>query len=200
MQFPVADMDEGGDRAAQVQQRMQFDRRLGPSKSAQRNRFRHRSIVVESKAYTVASKSTAKGSLAYKRRALRINCCASARTYASRVVRWHRPRCCVGWPRETPCDRAVAARAQTIDGIAQTVPKGQLAESHAQELIPAGEPAKMFLTAEAIDASMENLWMNQTHQLGKDRPSGIHPPIVNPAQRGRSSIAPSSNRSHPSGL
>jgi len=46
---------------------------------------------------------------------------------------------------------------RSIDGIAQTVAKGQLSESHAQELIPAGEAAKMFLTAEAMDASMENL-------------------------------------------
>ena len=76
--------------------------------------------------------------------------------------------------------------------------KGQLAESHAQELIPAGEAAKMFLTAEAIDASIENLWMNQTHQLGEDRSTGIHPPMVNQTTLGGLRIVPSSNRSHPS--
>jgi hypothetical protein len=43
---------------------------------------------------------------------------------------------------------------------------------------------------------MENLWMNQTHQPGEDRSTGIHPPMINPATLVGLGIAPSSNRSH----
>jgi hypothetical protein len=45
---------------------------------------------------------------------------------------------------------------------------------------------------------MENLWVNQTHQLGEDRSIGIHPPMVNPTTLDGLHIVPSSNRSHPS--
>jgi hypothetical protein len=47
---------------------------------------------------------------------------------------------------------------------------------------------------------MKDLGMNQTHQLRKNRSAGIHPSIVRLGGLGRPPrIAPSSNRSHPSG-
>src|SRR5580658_888135 len=58
----VGDVDEGGDRSPQVEQRVQLHGRLGGAKRAQGNIDRHRSMVVASRAYTVLASSTPKSS------------------------------------------------------------------------------------------------------------------------------------------
>ncbi len=50
MQLAVADEDEGRDIAAQIQERVQLDRRFGQRNGAQGKTERHRSIVVASSA------------------------------------------------------------------------------------------------------------------------------------------------------
>jgi hypothetical protein len=57
--------------------------------------------------------------------------------------------------------KVIVGRLYCFDHVAQAVAKGQLAESHAQELVPAGKTAEAFLNVEVIDALMKNLGMNQ---------------------------------------
>ena len=61
----VADVDEGRDAAAQVEQRVQVDRSLVERKGAHGNADRHRSMVVVSSASTEFFRSTPNGSSAY---------------------------------------------------------------------------------------------------------------------------------------
>ena len=93
--------------------------------------------------------------------------------------------------------KTVAAGTQTIDRVAQAVAKGQLAESHAQELIPAGKAAETLLTVKAVDASMKDFQMNQAHQLSEDRAADVHSPIVHPGLPVPKIVSSSSNRTHP---
>ena len=60
--LPSEHVDEGGDRAAKIEQRVQLHGRLGQRNSADGNIDRHRSIVVALSAYTVSASSTPKSS------------------------------------------------------------------------------------------------------------------------------------------
>jgi len=73
VQLAIADMDEAGYGAPQIQQRMQLDGPFGPSKLGPTKQIQ---TQVDSRGVECvgrASRSTAKGSLVYKRRALRIS-------------------------------------------------------------------------------------------------------------------------------
>jgi len=59
----VGDVDEGGDRSPQIEQRVQLTAALVERNGAHGNIDRHRSMVVASRAYTVLASSTPKSSL-----------------------------------------------------------------------------------------------------------------------------------------
>jgi len=83
--LPVGDLDERGDVPPQIQQGVEFDGRLpfpepcpGKQGETQVDRRGVRSIVVELRAYTVCSNSTANGSFAYSALAVRMSTCAKS--------------------------------------------------------------------------------------------------------------------------
>ena len=73
MQFSFGNFNKSGDRATQIEQGVHLDGSLLGSKPAQGNTDKQRSMVVESKAYTVLSRSKPSDSLAYIGRAMWIS-------------------------------------------------------------------------------------------------------------------------------
>jgi hypothetical protein len=67
-------------------------------------------------------------------------------------------------------------RTQTSFDVAQALPVGQLGESHAQKLVPAGETLKFVVAIVALHAETKILRGKKVHQLREDRFAGIHTP------------------------
>jgi len=78
MHITARDTDERGNVAVQVQQGVHLDGRLAPAKLRHGNNDRQRSMVVESRAYRLCSRSTPIGSRACSGRAMPINTCAKS--------------------------------------------------------------------------------------------------------------------------
>jgi hypothetical protein len=71
-----------------------------------------------------------------------------------------------------------------------------LRKRHAQELIPATEPAKTMVTAIPLHAGIELMPRDEVHQLGKDQLAGSHAMLLfqeNP-EKGADSVEAFSNR------
>jgi hypothetical protein len=60
--------------------------------------------------------------------------------------------------------------------VPQALPVGELGESHAKELVPAGKALDLVVAAVPIDAFAKLLWRYKVHQLRKDCFPGIHMP------------------------
>jgi hypothetical protein len=86
--------------------------------------------------------------------------------------------------------------AQTGFHIAQTFAKSQLAKSHAQKLIPAGEAFDFVVSVVASDAAAKLLWVDQVGELGENDFSSVHPGSLAKSllDANRTKL---SNRSHP---
>jgi len=78
MHIPAGDADKCWNVAVQVQQGVHLDGGLAPTKLRHGNSDRHRSMVVESRAYRLCSRSTPIGSRAYSGRAMAIKTCAKS--------------------------------------------------------------------------------------------------------------------------
>ena len=88
-----------------------------------------------------------------------------------------------------------ARRTQTCFDIAKTFPIGQLSESHAQKLIPAGKALELAVAVVTIDASPEFRRRKKIHQLREDRFARIHvPPPVAKSRQDAAAPKTNSNR------
>lgn len=65
---------------------------------------------------------------------------------------------------------------QTGLDVPQALPVGDLGESHAKELVPAGEALDLVVAVVPIDAFAKLVWRDKVHQLSKDCFPGIHMP------------------------
>ena len=90
----------------------------------------------------------------------------------------------------------ILARAQTGFHIAEAFPKGELAKSHAEKLIPAGEGFYFIVSVIAAHAAAKLLRVDQVGELGENKFSGIHPGSLAKNLLGENRIKTSS-RSHP---
>jgi len=175
VQLAVADVDEAGNVAAQVEQRMQLDRRLGRSK---RSPWKYRQAQVD------------RG---------RIQCVDRLREIDSkRFVHIKRTRYSDQALREVGVDAPVANRicigqrvarhraakahvvelgglaAQTGFDVAQALSIGQLGERHAQELVETREVFDLVLSVVAFDTSAESGQRQVRHHLRKNKFARVH--------------------------
>src|SRR5713226_1412566 len=156
------------------------------------NSDRHRSMVVESRAYRLCSRSTPIGSRACSGRAMPINTCAksakilqSCDSFASASVER------VHLAAETQVVQLALHRTQTGLDVAQTFPIGQLREGHGQILIPAGKSAQPDVALIALDATAKLPVGKEADQLRKNGAALIHEPLsaVPAAQASRSDVS-----------
>jgi hypothetical protein len=75
-----------------------------------------------------------------------------------------------------------AARIQAGLDVAEAFPPGQLSESHANKLAPAGELTNFVITAKTGDAALELLGMNGLKKLRQDKFSRMHPRTMKEAK------------------
>src|SRR5208337_3144986 len=86
-------------------------------------------------------------------------------------------------------------RAQTYFDVSKALPKGQLSERHAQELIQAREGLHLERPSIAGDATTEGGQRKMLHQLRKHQLASVHQwPPRSYASQGRRTRNPSSNR------
>src|SRR5665213_1114849 len=185
------------DGTAQIQQRMQLDRRIGPAEArpgkqvqAQVNGDGIQRInrLVEFRSNRVAG---VKGA-------------GAADEQLSQIMVDAPVTLAVGVGQDAAGNLAMnaqviellVARAQTGFHIAETFPKGELAKSHAKKLVPAGEGFHFVVSAVASHTAVKLLRMNQVGELGENKLSGIHPGSLANDMLGENRIKTSS-RSHP---
>lgn len=137
VQFSIADMDKGGDRATQVQQGVQFDGGLGPAKSRPSKQIQaqidrrgiegiHRSIQVDRQWFVgVQPTSLADQQL----RQGRVNTPVALLVGVGQGAASH-------WATQSHVIENIGSRLQAIDGVAETLPKSHLSQRHGQKLIP----------------------------------------------------------------
>src|SRR5258706_9779561 len=84
-----------------------------------------------------------------------------------------------------------AARIKAGLNVTEAFTPGQLGKSHADKLAPARELADLVIPAQACNAALELLGMNNLKKLSQDEFSGVHPRTMRLAKRKQTS-----NRSH----
>ena len=175
VQLAVADVDEAGNVAAQVEQRMQFDRSLGRPERSPR---KYRQAQIDSG---------------------RIQCIDRLREIdAKRFVHVERAR----YPNQALCEvgidapvsnririgqrvaryRAAKAHvvelgglaAQTRFDVAQTLAIGKLRERHAQKLVETSEVLDLVLSFVASDTSAKSGQRQVRHHLRKNKFARVH--------------------------
>ena len=71
--------------------------------------------------------------------------------------------------------------AQTSLNIAQALPISELGKRHREKLVPAGKAFDLVMTVVALDAFVELVTGNKVHQLRKDRFAGIQ--VASPSEK-----------------
>ena len=197
VKLAVADVNKGRNGPAKIQQRMQFDRRLGASETRPR---KHAETKIDRRGIQRVDRRVQFGSQWF------VGIQASSAT--DQLLR----QGCVDTPvavsvcirQSTATNRApkpqmvqqVRPGAQTIDRVSQAFSIGQLPEAHAQELIPAGERLHFVFAAVARYATSELLRVNRFHHLGKNRLSCIHASSIAEADISAKLSGSNPNRSH----
>ena len=171
----AADVDEGWDVAAQIEQRVQFDRRLGRAKGCPR---KHRQAQIDS------------GRIQRVDRLLQIDAegfvdiqpscdpdqalgevgvdapVANSIGVGERVARYRRAN-----PKVIELG---LLRTQARFDVAQTLPISQLCEGHAQKLVQAGEPLDLVLALIPGHAATKRGQRQMLHQLREHQLAMIH--------------------------
>ena len=92
-------------------------------------------------------------------------------------------------------------RTQTGLDVAEALPKSQLSEGHAEELVEAGEASDLVIATVSLDAFSELMNRQEIHNLGKDGRRCIHRSLLSVAgQKSDHNIKSSSNRLQPESL
>ena len=190
----VADVDEGRDVAAQIEQGVQLDRRFGRTEWCPR---KHRQAQID------------------RRRIQRVDRLLQIDTKGFVDIEW--PRDADEALREIgvdapvahhireriACDRRAnpevvqlrALGAQTRLDVAQALPKGQLRERHAQKLIQTGERLNLAFPAIPRHTSTKRRQRKVLHQLRKNQFAVVHQsPLQSRASQGYRTGVRSSNR------
>jgi len=87
----------------------------------------------------------------------------------------------------------LASGSQAGLDVPQTLPVGQLHESHGQKLVPAREAAHPPISSVTLDTALELFPVNPLDQLGKNRSSWVHAQRLDYAV---GSVGTSPRRSH----
>lgn len=171
----VRDMDEAGNVAAQVEQRMQFDRCLG---CAEWRPWKHRQAQVDGRGIQCIDglrQIETEGLVDIKL------ACNANQTLSEICVDAPIPHS-VGIGQGIARDRAAKSHmvklgrlaAQAGFDVSQTLAIGQLCERHTQELIQAGELFDLVFPAIACNAAAESSQRKVRHELRKNEFAGVH--------------------------
>lgn len=197
VKFSVADMDERGDGAAKVQQRMQFDSALGAPEASPTEQAQTQvdgggiqcvdcRVQIHGQRFVRIQLSRPHDQLLGQRGvdapvALFVDVgqgAAPDRAAESEMV------------------EAFWTGAQAVYDIAQALPASQLGVGHAKILVPTREVLDFVIAAETAHATIEMLRMNQSHQLAEDRLPCVHATSLAEAKKHRETGHRTSNRSH----
>jgi len=174
VQFPVGNMDEFGNTAAQIQERVQFDGALGPAKSRPRKQGEaqvdgggvegvHHPVQVDAEVFVCIQTL---GGSDENLRELGVHAPVSILVRVGERA-----------PRDPCADSHVVKlrlhRPQASFDVSQAFPVCELSESHAEKLIQAGKLPDLGLTMVTSNALVELPQRQEIHHLRKDSPSRI---------------------------
>lgn len=99
---------------------------------------------------------------------------------------------------DTHVIQSIPHRTQTGLDIAEALPKSQLSEGHAEELVETGEAFDLVVAMVSLDAFSELMKRQEIHNLGKDGRRCIHRSLLTVSgQKSDHNIKSSSNRLRP---
>ena len=200
VQLAVGDVDEAGNIATQVEQRMHLDRRLGRAKRCPR---KHRQAQIDSGGVQGISRVLqlpAEAVVGIEFPGLRDQSLGELGMDAPV------PRL-VGIGQRGSLDRLSKSHVvelgrlcrETNFDVAQALPIGQLGEGHHAELLGARHRLHVAVAIAAIDDAMERLPGKEVHQLREQRLACVHEPLrVSYPRNWPGTPFCRSNRRHPS--
>jgi len=195
VQLAIADVDEAGDVAAQVEQRMQLDRRLGRTKRSPR---KYRQTQIDSGGIQRVDRLReidtkrfvhVKGA-SYSDQALRevgINAPVSDCIRIGQRVARH----CAA---KAHMVELGGLAAQTGFDVAQTLAIGQLHERHTQKLVETSEVFDLVLSVVTSDTSAESGQRQVRHHLRKNKFARVHRQSSQSGWKHPECYVPNSNR------
>ena len=195
--FALGNGDERGDGPAQIQQRMQFDRRLGAAKTRPGKQVQ---TQVDGRGIQGVDGFVEFGS----DRFIGVEDASAPDQRLGQIAVDTPVALTVGvgqgaagnFAANTQVIELLTARAQTGFHVAETLPESELAKGHAKKLVPAGERFHFIVAAIAPHTAAELLRVNQVSELSENELSGIHPwSLANDLLDGNR--RKSSSRSHP---
>ena len=175
VQLAIADMDEAWDVAAQVEQRMQLDRRLGRTKRSPR-KYRQAQIdsgriqrvdrlrEIDAKRFVHVKRA---GNADQALCEVGIDAPVSNRIRIGQRVARHRTA-------KAHVIELGGLAAQTGFDVAQTLAIGQLGECHTQKLVEASEVFDLVLPVVPSDTSAESGQRQVRHHLRKNKFARVH--------------------------
>lgn len=195
VELAIADVDKAGNVAAQVEQRMQLDRRFGRTKRSPR-KYRQAQIdggriqcvdrlrEIDPKRFVHVERSS------YSDQALcevGIDAPVSNRIRIGQRVARHRTA-------KSHVIELGGLAAQTGFDVAQTLAKGQLRECHTQKLVETSEVFDLALSIVASDTSAESSQRQVRHNLRKNKFACVHWQSSQSGWKYPECYVPSSNR------
>src|ERR1022692_2347919 len=182
--FSLGNPDQGGNRAAQVQQRMELDRRLGGAEAGPRKQ-----------AQAKINRGGIQGVNGLRQldgeRFVGVEAAGAGDQYLRQVVVDTPVPRAIGVGQRTVGDgrtkahpiELVWARTQADFYVRQAIPVSDLGEGHGQELVPTGEVANPIVALVAVDTTAKLFAMNPVHDLTENWLFGAHaaslaPPVL----------------------
>ena len=179
MHLSISDMDQRGDRSAQIQLRVDLDRRLGLSETSPREQ---RQAQIDGR--RIDGKHDRRFEPLDVERLPDVEFARAPDKQQRKIlVDAPVPRS-VGLGKRAARNRSAKAqviklslaRSQAVLQVAQAFSKCQLAERHAEELIPAGESSHLGRIDITSHTTLELLWMNPFDDLREYGFSEVHRP------------------------
>ena len=200
-QLAVGEVDEAGDIAAQVEQRMHLHRRLGGAK--QRPGKERQAQVDGRRIQRVRRVRQLEAKAVAEVERARLHAQALGKFGMDTPI----PRLGGIGQRRTrdllPKAHVVelgGLRRQTRLDVAQTLAIGQLRKGHHAELLGAGHGLHVAIALPAIDNAMEGLPGQEVHELSEQRLANVHGGLREKNRKPARTAVRRSNRRHPSSL
>ena len=197
VELAIADMDEGGNSSPQIEQRVQFHRRLGLAKRCPR---KQRQTKVDGGRVQRVDRLAQFDA----ERLLGVQAPGSANQRLGELEVDTPVASFVGVGKGTATD--IATNAQVIElgrlcaqagfDVAQTLPVGKLSEGHAQELIETAEAANVEIAVILRDQPAKGVPRCGLHDLREHELASVHRHLPGESGKTAQNRAPNSSRYH----
>src|SRR5262245_13515014 len=195
VQFAIGNMDETGNRSAQVEQRVEFERRFGRTKLGPRKQRQAQVDGSSIQGIDCFGKIHRKGILSIQ------TTCRADKTLSELRIDSPVPPL-VGVCQHTSTHRAPKAHVIELAGlctetrldVAQALAVGQLREGHSQKLVQAAEGAHVEIAAILCHQTTKGMPRRELHELGENQIATVHQHLPGKSRKSAENTLANSNR------